>query len=124
MKKMNLYWKSFQRYDFPNVYFWLQSVDLCIQQDFVCYYHNTVPTVPTVTNLKSGPEESEVALTIEWQTPDMPNGNIIGYNIRYWKSENKNETEEEVVADRDANVHTITGLKSGSYTLQVCETQF
>ena len=44
----------------------------------------TVPTAPTITRLTSS---SPHTITVEWTEPNVTNGNITNYTVRYYISE-------------------------------------
>ncbi|XP_038066667.1 angiopoietin-1 receptor-like [Patiria miniata] len=65
------------------------------------------PTVPLNVVIKN---VDDVSITLQWSEPDPPQGIIIHYNIRYWRSgQSGNPT---VINDVVQLVHEITGLEA------------
>ena len=79
-----------------------------------------VPTVPINLRVKPGPGEGSVI--VEWEAPGTPNGDILHYDIRYWKSGEKQQFRpDRAFADNaKSTIHVIYGLEANNtYYVQV-----
>ncbi|CAD5221630.1 unnamed protein product [Bursaphelenchus xylophilus] len=77
-------------------------------------------TPPVITSLQSLPDQE---LTVEWTTPDEPNGQITNYIVRYGEipeGETSPTTWEEITVPSNQVETTITGLKpKATYVVKV-----
>ncbi|XP_038066691.1 receptor-type tyrosine-protein phosphatase mu-like [Patiria miniata] len=73
------------------------------------------PTVPLNVAIQN---VDDVSITLQWSEPDPPQGIIIHYNVRYWRSEQPGN--QTLINDVVQLMHEITGLETNvAYFLQV-----